>query len=87
MDTEVGSLCEEGSGTEESEDHRSLFWTSDHRESIGAKVGRSDKGWETSVTAIDLTRKGQKIFGKTSLVSIPFTPSYLWYRGLLTSGV
>ena len=54
---------------------------------LGAKVGRSDKGWETSVTAIDLTRKGQKIFGKTSLVSIPFTPSYLWYRGLLTSGV
>lgn len=53
---------------------------------LGAKVGRSDKGWETSVT-IDLTRKGQKFFGKTSLVSIPFTPSYLWYRGLLTSGV
>jgi GMP synthase-like glutamine amidotransferase len=36
---------------------------------LGAKVGRSDKGWETSVTAVDLTKKGQEIFGKTALVS------------------
>ena len=36
---------------------------------LGARVGRSDKGWETSVTAIDLTKKGQQIFGKTALVS------------------
>lgn len=35
---------------------------------LGAKVDRSDKGWETSVTAIDLTKKGQEIFGKTALV-------------------
>ena len=35
---------------------------------LGNKVGRSDKGWETSVTAIDLTKKGQEIFGKTALV-------------------
>ena len=36
---------------------------------LGAKVDRSDKGWETSVTAIDLTKRGQEIFGKTALVS------------------
>ncbi|KAL3427264.1 GMP synthase [Phlyctema vagabunda] len=34
---------------------------------LGAKVARSDKGWEISVTAIDLTKRGQEIFGKTSL--------------------
>jgi GMP synthase-like glutamine amidotransferase len=36
---------------------------------LGAKVDRSDKGWETSVTAINLTKRGQEIFGKTALVS------------------
>jgi hypothetical protein len=36
---------------------------------LGAKVGRSDKGWETSVTTIELTEKGQEVFGKSSLVS------------------
>ena len=36
---------------------------------MGAKVARSDKGWEISVTAVDLTKKGQQLFGKTSLVS------------------
>lgn len=41
---------------------------------LGARVGRSDKGWEASVTEIDLTKKGQEIFGKNSLVSISFTP-------------
>lgn len=35
---------------------------------LGAKVGRSVKGWEVSVTAVDLTKKGQEIFGKTALV-------------------
>jgi hypothetical protein len=38
---------------------------------LGTKVGRSEKGWETSVTAIDLTKKGQEVFGKTALVSSP----------------
>ena len=39
---------------------------------LGAKVDRSDKGWEASVTAIDLTKKGQEIFEKTALVcSLP----------------
>ena len=36
---------------------------------LGTKVDRSDKGWEVSVTAIDLTKRGQEIFGKTALVS------------------
>jgi hypothetical protein len=36
---------------------------------LGAKVDRSDKGWEVSVTPIDLTKRGQEIFGKTALVS------------------
>ncbi|KAH8596106.1 class I glutamine amidotransferase-like protein [Bisporella sp. PMI_857] len=34
---------------------------------IGTKVGRSDNGWEISVTAIDLTAKGQELFGQNSL--------------------
>ncbi|MCJ1479339.1 hypothetical protein MMC13_008024 [Lambiella insularis] len=34
---------------------------------MGAEVGRSDNGWEVSVSAVDLTRRGQDIFGKTSL--------------------
>jgi len=37
---------------------------------MGAKVARSDRGWEVSVTAMDLTKKGQEIFGKTALVSL-----------------
>lgn len=37
---------------------------------LGTKVGRSDKGWETSVTALDLTQKGQEIFGQTALVRL-----------------
>ena len=36
---------------------------------LGARVGMSDKGWETSVTAIDLTKRGQEIFGRPALVS------------------
>lgn len=35
---------------------------------MGAKVDRSDKGWEVSVTAIDLTKRGQELFGRPSLV-------------------
>ncbi|KAJ4191960.1 hypothetical protein NW755_004095 [Fusarium falciforme] len=29
----------------------------------GAKLGRSDKGWEIAVTEVDLTAKGKEIFG------------------------
>jgi GMP synthase-like glutamine amidotransferase len=39
---------------------------------MGVKVAKSDKGWETSVMAIDLTKRGQEIFGKTTLVSTSF---------------
>jgi len=35
---------------------------------LGVKVGRSEKGWETSVLAVDLTKRGQEVFGVTSLV-------------------
>ncbi|CAL3962872.1 unnamed protein product [Diplocarpon coronariae] len=34
---------------------------------LGAAVGRSDGGWEVSVTTMDLTKRGQEIFGTTSL--------------------
>jgi len=34
---------------------------------MGVKVDRSDKGWEASVTAIDLTKRGQEIFGRPAL--------------------
>lgn len=34
---------------------------------LGCKVGRCQEGWEVSVTAIDLTKKGQEIFGRPSL--------------------
>jgi hypothetical protein len=37
---------------------------------LGARVDRSDKGWEVSVTAIDLTKRGQEIFGRSALVSL-----------------
>jgi hypothetical protein len=35
---------------------------------MGSKLGRNEKGWEASVTAIDLTKRGQEIFGQNSLV-------------------
>jgi hypothetical protein len=54
---------------------------------LGARVGRSDKGWETSVTAIDLTKRGQEIFGKTALVSISFIPLYLCHHSFLKSEI
>ncbi|KFY45233.1 hypothetical protein V494_01051 [Pseudogymnoascus sp. VKM F-4513 (FW-928)] len=34
---------------------------------LGAPVGRSDKGWELSVTDLTLTPAGQKIFGQEKL--------------------
>lgn len=58
---------------------------------LGAKVARSDRGWEVSVTPIELTERGKEIFGKSSLVSSsdPFCfdsrilsfPFYLTYSG------
>jgi GMP synthase-like glutamine amidotransferase len=35
---------------------------------LGSEVGRSDKGWEISVTPIELTAKGQELFGQDTLV-------------------
>lgn len=37
---------------------------------LGAKVGKSDKGWEVAVTEVDLTDKGKQIFGLEKMVSI-----------------
>lgn len=36
----------------------------------GAKLGRSDKGWEVAVTEVDLTDKGKEIFGLEKMVSV-----------------
>ena len=36
---------------------------------LGTKVRRSDKGWEIGVTPIELTKRGQEIFGQSTLVS------------------
>lgn len=33
------------------------------------KVGRSDRGWEVAVTPMQLTPKGQELFGVEELVS------------------
>ena len=35
---------------------------------LGVKVGRSQIGWEASVTHMDLTAKGKELFQKDSLV-------------------
>jgi hypothetical protein len=35
---------------------------------MGVTVGRSPGGWEASVVAIDLTKRGQEIFGRPALV-------------------
>lgn len=39
---------------------------------LGAKVGKSDEGWEVSVSNVDLTEKGKELFGRDTLVR----PSY-----------
>jgi Glutamine amidotransferase class-I len=35
---------------------------------MGVKVGRNPGGWEASVTAIEITKRGQEIFGRPALV-------------------
>jgi GMP synthase-like glutamine amidotransferase len=37
---------------------------------MGVKVDRSPAGWEASVTAIDLTKRGQEIFGRPAIVRL-----------------
>jgi len=35
---------------------------------LGAKVGRSDRGWELAVCDMDLTEKGKEFFGLEKIV-------------------
>jgi len=51
---------------------------------MGVKVGRSPGGWEASVTAIDLTKRGQEIFGRPALVH-PLPVSFPQYRLIANS--
>lgn len=44
---------------------------------VGAKLGRSDKGWEVAVTEVDLTAKGKEIFGLDKMVRIPCMSVFL----------
>jgi len=37
---------------------------------LGMKVGRGDNGWETSVCSVKLSKKGEEVFKKDTLVSI-----------------
>lgn len=46
----------------------------------GAVVKLSEEGWEASVIAVDLTKKGQEIFGRPSLVSPMLFSSFLLLR-------
>jgi hypothetical protein len=40
---------------------------------LGARVDRNPGGWEVSVVAVDLTKRGQELFGRPALVcSCPF---------------
>lgn len=38
---------------------------------MGVRVDRSDRGWETSVTPVNLTKKGKELFKLDKLVSPP----------------
>lgn len=38
----------------------------------GAKLGRSDKGWEVAVTEVELTEKGKELFQLDKMVRFPF---------------
>ena len=44
---------------------------------LDQKVGRSDRGWEVSVTPMELTAKGKELFGVQELVSRDFICSSL----------
>jgi hypothetical protein len=52
---------------------------------LGARVGRSGKGWETGVTELELTEKGREIFGKGDLVSDYKISSYCFFDAFLIS--
>lgn len=68
MDSKVAGLCQKGSGAKSRAITWSVLWHQIIARAMGAKVGRSDKGWEVSVSPVDLTRRGQEIFGRASLV-------------------
>jgi GMP synthase-like glutamine amidotransferase len=51
---------------------------------MGVKVGLSPGGWEASVIAIDLTKRGQEIFGRPALVH-PLPTSFPQYRPMANS--
>ena len=40
---------------------------------LGAKVGRSDQGWEIAVCDMDLTEKGKELFGLETIVRACFS--------------
>jgi GMP synthase-like glutamine amidotransferase len=48
---------------------------------LGQKVGRSDGGWEISVTPMQLTAKGKELFGLDEVVSsgLDMIILFLWY--------
>jgi GMP synthase-like glutamine amidotransferase len=37
---------------------------------LGAKVGRSEQGWEIAVCGMDLTEKGKELFGREKIVRL-----------------
>jgi GMP synthase-like glutamine amidotransferase len=45
---------------------------------LGQKVGRSEGGWEISVTPMQLTAKGKELFGVEELVSRSLTVFIVW---------
>jgi len=48
---------------------------------MGARVGRSERGWEVSVVPIELTEKGREIFGMKTLVGCFLSDSFLFIFG------
>lgn len=46
---------------------------------LGARVGKSDRGWEVSVLDMQLSTKGKEIFGKETLVRVLLLHSHTGY--------
>ena len=51
---------------------------------LGQKVGRSEGGWEISVTPMQLTEKGKEVFGVEELVGSCSSFHYLRHAHILT---
>lgn len=45
---------------------------------LDVKVDRSDRGWEVSVTKVQLTEQGKKLFGIDELVSVKRIAMWSW---------